>query len=66
MLEKTLESHMDSKEMNPKGNQPRILEGLLLKLKLQHFGHPKQRAGSLENILMLGKIEGKRRRRCYL
>ena len=40
MLEKTLESHMDSKEMNPKGNQPWILEGLMLKLKLQYFGPP--------------------------
>ena len=37
------------------------LEGLMLKLKLQHFGHLMQRANSLENILMLGKIEGKRR-----
>ena len=38
------------------------LEGLLLKLKLQYFGHLMQRADSLEKILMLGKIEGKRRR----
>ena len=37
------------------------LEGLMLKLKLQYFGHLMQRANSLENILMLGKIEGKRR-----
>ena len=36
------------------------LEGLMLKLKLQHFGHLIQRADSLEKILMLGKIEGKR------
>ena len=38
------------------------LEGLVLKLKLQHFGHLTQRFDSLEKILMLGKIEGKRRR----
>ena len=38
------------------------LEGLILKLKLQHFGHLMRRVDSLENILMLGKIEGGRRR----
>ena len=38
------------------------LEGLMLKLKLQYFGHPMQRADSFEKILMLGKIEGRRRR----
>ena len=38
------------------------LEGLMLKLKLQYFGHPMRRADSLEKILMLGKIEGRRRR----
>ena len=38
------------------------LERLMLKLKLQHFGHLMQRANSLENTLMLGKIEGRRRR----
>ena len=38
------------------------LEGLMLKLKLQYFGHPMQRADSLEKTLMLGKIEGQRRR----
>ena len=38
------------------------LEGLMLKLKLQYFGHLMQRADSLENMLMLGKIEGRRRR----
>ena len=38
------------------------LEGLMLKLKLQYFGHPMQRADSLEKTLMLGKIEGRRRR----
>ena len=38
------------------------LEGLILKMKLQYFGHLMQRANSLENILILGKIEGRRRR----
>ena len=46
------------KEMNPKYS----LEGLMLKLKLQYFGHLMQRANSLEKTLMLGKIEGGRRR----
>ena len=45
------------KEMNPEYS----LEGLILKLKLQHFGHLIRRADSLEKTLMLGKIEGKRR-----
>ena len=39
-----------------------LLEGLMLKLKLQYFGHLMQRADSLEKTLMLGKIEGRRRR----
>ena len=46
------------KEISPKYS----LEGLMLKLKLQSFGHLMQRANSLENTLMLGKIEGRRRR----
>ena len=46
------------KEISPEYS----LEGLMLKLKLQYFGHLIQRANSLENILMLGKIEGRRRR----
>ena len=45
------------KEINPEYS----LEGLMLKLKLQYFGHPMQRIGSLEKTLMLGKIEGERR-----
>ena len=56
---------MDSKEIqpvNPKGNQPKYsLEGLMLKLKLQYFGHLMRRADSLEKALILGKIEGKRK-----
>ena len=67
VLEKTLESPLESKEIqpvNPKGNQSWIfIEGLMLKLKLQYFGHLMRRADSLEKTLMLGKIEGKRRRR---
>ena len=47
------------KEISPEYS----LEGLMLKLKLQYFGHLMQRTDSLENILMLGKIEGRRRRR---
>ena len=48
------------KPVDPKGNQPEYsLEGLLLKLKLQYFGHLMQRADSLEKTLMLGKTEGK-------
>ena len=46
------------KEINPECS----LEGLMLKLKLQYFGHLLQRANSLEKTLMLGKIEGRRRR----
>ena len=55
VLEKTLEGPLDSKEINP--------EGLMLKLKLQYSGHLMRRANSLEMTLMLGKMEGKRRRR---
>ena len=47
------------KEINPEYS----LEGLMLKLKLQYFGHLLQRANSLEKTLMLGKIEGRRRKR---
>ena len=65
VLEKTLESPLDCKEIkpvNPKGNNPEYsLKGLRLKLKLQYFGHLMGRADSLEKILMLGKIEGRRR-----
>ena len=66
VLEKTLESSLDCKKIqpvNPKGNQSWIFIGrMMLKLKLQYFGHLMWRADSLEKILMLGKIEGKRRR----
>ena len=66
MLEKTLESPLDCKEIQPvhsKGDQSWCsLEGLMLKLKLQYFGHLMQRADSLKKTLMLGKFEGGRRR----
>ena len=62
-----LEGPLDYKEVkpvNPKENQPEYsLEGLMLKQKLQYFGHLLRRADSLGKTLMLGKIEGKRRRR---
>ena len=66
VLEKTLESPLDSKEIqpvHPNGDQSGCsLEGLMLKLKLSYFGHLRRRADSLEKTLMLGKIEGSRRR----
>ena len=62
MLEKTLENPLDNKEIKHKINPEYSLEGLMLKLKLQNFGHLMQRADSLEKTLMLGKIEGGRRR----
>ena len=67
VLEKTLESPLDSKEIQPvhsEGDQPRIsLEGMMLKLKLQYFGHLMRRVDSLEKTLMLGGIGGRRRGR---
>ena len=51
-------NHLILKETSPEYS----LEGLMLKLKLQYFGHPMQRADSLEKTLMLGKIVGRRRR----
>ena len=66
VLEKTLESPLDCKEIKPvnsKGNHPEYsLEGMMLNLKLQSFGYLMRRADSLEKILMLGKTEGRRRR----
>ena len=68
MQKKTLESSLDSMEIKPvnaKGNQPWIFigrEGLMLKLKLQYLGHLMQRADSWEETLILGKMEGRRRR----
>ena len=65
VLEETLESSLNSKEIKPvnaKGNQPLILEELMLKLKLQYFGHLMWRSDLREKILKLGKTEGRRRR----
>ena len=65
VLEKTLESPLDSKEIQSilkEINPEYSLEGLMLKLKLQYFGHLMQRADSLEKTLVLGKIEGRRRK----
>ena len=62
VLEKSLESPLDCKKSNQsilmEINPEYSLEGLMLKLKLQYFGHLMQRADSLEKTLMLGKIEG--------
>ena len=66
VLEKTLESPLDCKESQPvhsEGDQPWIyLEGRMLELKLQYFGHLMRRVDSLEKTLMLGVIGGKTRR----
>ena len=64
MLEKTLESPLDCKDIQPvlKEISPGCsLEGLMLKLKLQYFGHLMQRVDSLEKTLILGGIGGRRR-----
>ena len=65
-LEKTLEIPWTVRESNQSVlkdiNPEHSLEGLMLKLKLQYFGHSIRRADSLEKTLMLGKIEGRRRR----
>ena len=58
-MEKILESPLDCKEISPGCS----LEGLMLKLKVQYFGHLMRRTDSLEETLVLGKIEGRRRRR---
>ena len=68
VLEKTLESPLDCKEIQPVSILKEIspeysLEGLMLRLKLQYFGHLMGRTDSFEKTLVLGKIEGGRRRR---
>ena len=71
MLEKTLERPLRVPWTARRSNQPILkeispeysLEGLMLKLKLQNFGHLMRRTDSLEKTLMLGKTEGRRRRR---
>ena len=67
VLEKTLESPLDCKEIKPvhsEGDQPPgiPLEGMMLKLKLQYFGHLMKRVDSLEKTLMLGGIGGRKKR----
>ena len=65
MLEKTLEISLDCrkiKPVSPKVNPDYTLEGLMQKLKLQYFGLLMERTNSFEKTLMLGKIEGRRRR----
>ena len=69
VLEKTLESPLDCKEIqpiHPKGDPSWVFigrtDGLMLKLKLQYFGHLMRRVDSLEKTLMLGGIGGRRRR----
>jgi len=66
VLEKTVESPLDARRSNQsilKEISPEYsLGGLMLKLKLQYFGHLMRRADSLEKTLMMGKIEGRRRR----
>ena len=67
VLEKTLESPLDYKEIQPVYTLKEIspeysLQGLMLKLKLQYSGHLMRRTDSLEKTLMLGKVEGRRRR----
>ena len=65
VLEKTVESRLECKEIkpaHPNGDHEYSLEGLMLKLKLQCFGHLMRRADSLEKILLLGKIEGRTKR----
>ena len=66
VLEKTLESPLDCKEIQPvhsEGDHPGIsLEGMMLKLKLQYFGHLMRRVDSLEKTLMLRGIGGRRKR----
>ena len=66
ILEKILESPLDNKEMKPvvlkEINHHSSLEGLMLKLKLQYFGHLMGRIDSLEKTLILGKIEGRRKK----
>ena len=67
MLKKTLENPLNSKEIKSSilmEIRPEYsLEGLMLKLKLQHFGHLIRRTDSMEKTLMLGKVEGRRTRR---
>ena len=62
VFDKTLESPLDCKEILTDISPDRSLGGLMLKLKLQYFGYLMQRTDSFEKTLMMGKIEGERRR----
>ena len=62
MLERTLENPLDCKSILKEISPKYLLEGLMLKMKLQYFGHLMLRTDSLEKTLILGKIEGRRRR----
>ena len=65
VIEKTLESPLDCKEIQPVHSEDQpwdFLEGMMLKLKLQYFGHLMQRVDSLEKTLLLGGIRGRRTR----
>ena len=62
VLENTLESHLDCKEILKEISLEYSLEDLILKLKLQYFGHPMQRDDLLEKTLMLRKPEGMKRK----
>ena len=62
VLEKTLESPMDCKEIQPEISPGCSLEEMMLKLKLQYFGHLMRRVDSLEKTLTLGGLGGRRRR----
>ena len=65
VLEKTLESPLDCKEIQPVHSEDQpwdFLEGMVLNLKLQYFGHLMRRVDSLEKTLMVGGIGGRRRR----
>ena len=65
VLKKTPESPLDCKEIQPvhsKGDQSWVLEGMMLKLKLQYFGYLMRRVDSLEKTLMLGEIGGRKKK----
>ena len=62
VLNKTLKSPLDCKEIQPLHSEGISLEGMMLKLKFQYFGHLRRRVDSLEKTLMLGGIGGRRRR----
>jgi len=62
VLEKTVESPLNFKEIKPVNLKEKSFQGLILELKLQYFGQVMGRADSFEKNLMLGQVEGKKRR----